>query len=681
MKQPRNNKLRFSIIILICLFSHYINGQAIFYQNTFRGGACGDGQVIFGDISHPFLRADTIRFQNQVPSTASIKKAFLLTSKHDYYSDGLNQEKELPLRVKLNNDELKLDSSDNFTQSYFLDPFNRPFKVKLGAKDVTNYVDFNNNVLIIPSQQANIGIIGPDFYVYNSYYLVIIYENPSLPTVSLDIYINNKRKFGYDSYSLLTNPILTANDVGLSILPNFACSNCDGSAIQPFDFTINSTLGSFPIGSLDAAGGIGDLAKKTLPGSFTFENNTLYGLVDDTPDGIIDSCDALANIKNYIANNTAQFMVDVYSGFTTDKFKNYISSFILVHSTPCPAHGFRDTIVKHTICQGQSIPLNTQSAGNSYKWYPANTLNDSTSATPIATPTTTTNYVVRIDSAGCKHTEHVQVAVIPLPAAAAITTSDNVCGGPSGKITIKPGHGPFEPYTYSLNNGAFLSDTVFNNLTGGNYTITIKDNAGCSWESNIITVIDTLKVNAGFTIQTATSIYTAPLYVHVSNNTSGATNYNWYFPTATASTYNSDYTFTNSGTYTITLIAYNNTPTCADTATLTITVLPEDTAGIFIPNVFSPNGDGNNDVFEIKIMNATLELVEIYDRWGVQVCNALDLTTTKNANITSYAWTGRSTSGMECSSGTYFYCIKIKPDAKYNKGESKTYTGFISVIR
>jgi hypothetical protein len=80
-------------------------------------------------------------------------------------------------------------------------------------------------------------------------------------------------------------------------------------------------------------------------------------------------------------------------------------------------------------------------------------------------------------------------------------------------------------------------------------------------------------------------------------------------------------------------------------------------------------------------MNATLELVEIYDRWGVQVCNALDLTTTKNANITSYAWTGKSTSGMECSSGTYFYCIKIKPDAKYNKGESKTYTGFISVIR
>ena len=106
--------------------------------------------------------------------------------------------------------------------------------------------------------------------------------------------------------------------------------------------------------------------------------------------------------------------------------------------------------------------------------------------------------------------------------------------------------------------------------------------------------------------------------------------------------------------------------------------ISKDTAGIFIPNVFSPNGDGVNDNFEVRIKNAELELFEIYDRWGVAIIKNEELKINSDGII---SWTGRTTSGIECRAGTYFYVIKIKMDEKFSKEGIKEYKGFITLLK
>ncbi len=91
-----------------------------------------------------------------------------------------------------------------------------------------------------------------------------------------------------------------------------------------------------------------------------------------------------------------------------------------------------------------------------------------------------------------------------------------------------------------------------------------------------------------------------------------------------------------------------------------IDVTPE----INIPNIFSPNGDGVNDEWKPKNYKNG-DVVKIYNRWGVLV---------EELNLKEDSWDGRTTSGQECSMGTYFFVI-------INDNESIAKKGFIQLVR
>ncbi len=86
---------------------------------------------------------------------------------------------------------------------------------------------------------------------------------------------------------------------------------------------------------------------------------------------------------------------------------------------------------------------------------------------------------------------------------------------------------------------------------------------------------------------------------------------------------------------------------------------------INIPNVFSPNKDGNNDVFIIdSLLYYDVKDFAIYNRWGKQVYRAINYQNN---------WNGNTNDGDELSQGTYYYILDI--------GEKKKRTGFISLFR
>ncbi|MEJ8757825.1 gliding motility-associated C-terminal domain-containing protein [Pontibacter sp. H259] len=110
--------------------------------------------------------------------------------------------------------------------------------------------------------------------------------------------------------------------------------------------------------------------------------------------------------------------------------------------------------------------------------------------------------------------------------------------------------------------------------------------------------------------------------------------------TTTKTTLN--YTYATAGNYTVTVKAYDNRG-CNETCTGILEIL-EPTSDITIPNIFTPNGDGKNDVF--KVVNYTLDkpvLMHIYNRWGKQV------TIIENG---INGW-----DGYGCPEGIYYYHI------------------------
>ena len=83
-----------------------------------------------------------------------------------------------------------------------------------------------------------------------------------------------------------------------------------------------------------------------------------------------------------------------------------------------------------------------------------------------------------------------------------------------------------------------------------------------------------------------------------------------------------------------------------------------------MPNVFTPNGDGSNDIFKpVKSKGIAEMQTYIYNRWGGQVFE------TNNPNI---EW-----DGQDLADGTYFWVVKYT-DAN---GEVKTLTGDVNLIR
>ena len=145
----------------------------------------------------------------------------------------------------------------------------------------------------------------------------------------------------------------------------------------------------------------------------------------------------------------------------------------------------------------------------------------------------------------------------------------------------------------------------------------------------------------------------------------GATTYIWS-DNIIDSTY---FTPTYNATYTVIGTDFNN---CEDSSQVTITL---DTCitepfTINIPNVFTPNNDGNNDGFYISGTSFILNSTTIFNRWGEVVFKT---------NF-SNAWDGRLSSGQLAPDGTYYYFIDINA---YDNGifTQKIYKGNLSLFR
>ena len=95
--------------------------------------------------------------------------------------------------------------------------------------------------------------------------------------------------------------------------------------------------------------------------------------------------------------------------------------------------------------------------------------------------------------------------------------------------------------------------------------------------------------------------------------------WNWYFMSTAqyqSNVQNPTFVYTEAGEYPITLVVTSNHG-CMDTA-IRVIIVGED-FGIYVPNAFTPNGDGLNDVFQPKGFGIVKYALRIFDRWGEEL--------------------------------------------------------------
>lgn len=201
----------------------------------------------------------------------------------------------------------------------------------------------------------------------------------------------------------------------------------------------------------------------------------------------------------------------------------------------------------------------------------------------------------------------------------------------------------------------------------GAYPVSIKvtDINGCSgatYASDTITVSPL--PGASFSVSPATPVE-ASTPLTFSNTSTGNTSSWWNFNDSlstsdTSSLTSPSYAYSDAGTYCIDLIV-SSAAGCVDTTTqcVTVTITPL----VIIPNTFTPNGDGQNDVFFITAKGMKDVSCSIFDRWGLKVAEWTGLTGNWN--------------GSKASDGTYYYVIDITA----MDGTTTTEKGYLQLLR
>jgi gliding motility-associated-like protein len=299
------------------------------------------------------------------------------------------------------------------------------------------------------------------------------------------------------------------------------------------------------------------------------------------------------------------------------------------------------------LCIGDISTL-TATGGTNYNW---NT--GSTNSVISVSPSTTTTYSVVTSNGSCTSVAAVTVTVSPPPNASANNTT--ICLGQTATLNASGG------INYSWSNGSTTNTILVSPATNTTYSVFVSIGSCKDTSSATVTVnpIPTATAWNNITITSGTS---------TTLNASGGGNYSW----SNGAVGN---IITVSPMITTMYCVIVSNGNCTDTACVTVTVEPTDcspsvTGELYLPNAFSPNDDGENDILKTYFGNyiciKTFE-IHIYDRWGEAVYE------TTNPVV---QWDGTFRGKIE---GTAVFVYYMK--ATLISGEEIIKRGNISLIR
>lgn len=322
------------------------------------------------------------------------------------------------------------------------------------------------------------------------------------------------------------------------------------------------------------------------------------------------------------------------------------------------------------ICSGDLVRISAEASGGvptSYNYIWTQGLGNGTSH--LVSPSLSTIYTVAVDD-GCSDpgSANVTIRVTP-PFVLDIDTSEAVCFGEPGwaVVTISPSGGA---YDISWSDNPSTSTPRIEGEAGRFYSVTVREiNSGCT-ESASVQIPSFERIQADFiTVPYDECVDLIDPTIEIIDQSDGADTGVWFFGDGGFLPYepydNPTYTFRDTGTYLIYLTIWNEGG-CESSAIQEICVDPASI--IHIPNSFTPNGDGINDVWSpVGIGLENYELI-IYNRWGESIFHS---------NDPDIGWDGRYRS-EDAPMGGYAYLITFTNGATRKK---ESMSGMITLVR
>lgn len=301
-----------------------------------------------------------------------------------------------------------------------------------------------------------------------------------------------------------------------------------------------------------------------------------------------------------------------------------------------------------------------------YTWSP----NVSTSDLAVQLPYGTYNVTIT-DPRGCTDSASYTISAPPAIFATIPPILEPDCFGYQTFATVTTASGGSgAPYTFAVDNGPNVAINEKIPVLAGDHLITVFDKNGCTYSEMVsVTEPAPIVVNLGpdVQIQLGDSLQLLP-FVSVS----AVDSFKWA-PIAYVSEPNTLNTYVKPVEPTTFTLKVWDATGCYGTDDIFIDV--DNNRNVFIPNVFSPNGDGINDKFNIGTGQGVdrINYMQIYDRWGELIFEAKNIIPGESSGS---GWDGKF-KDQYMNTGVYIYLIEVK----FLDNVSLLYRGDVTLMR
>lgn len=303
-----------------------------------------------------------------------------------------------------------------------------------------------------------------------------------------------------------------------------------------------------------------------------------------------------------------------------------------------------------TICTGDKVDILNLSSSldgtiTSYSWdFNSDNLIESVAFTPVYTYSASGNYLINLEVTtqyGCKSV--VSNSVYANPKAIPLIASNNKSGCPSLCVNFSLTTISSVPYTSSwdFGDGSPVSSTTLSTNShcyeAGKYdfNLTLTTDAGCKSKLSYPSYVTVYPIPVpGFVVEPESIDEDDPSISVKSTASSDVSGTRYYISDGGSyGSPNFSHVIKNLDKKTKPMIVQivKNANGCVDTLFKVLDIKPAYV--IYIPNVFTPNGDGTNDNFEAKGVGIIKFSMQIYDRWGHEVFQTKDIYNSWDGNI------------------------------------------------
>ncbi len=353
---------------------------------------------------------------------------------------------------------------------------------------------------------------------------------------------------------------------------------------------------------------------------------------------------------NASAWQAASFFTGLSAGTITVKIRdnNGCELDTMVNLNQPPALKITSADTTNPTCEGYkdgSVTLHSAGGTPPYTWSDDN-INFSASASFTALGEGSYTFILK-DANGCTADTTITLTGLPHIFVDSTGITEPLCYGSKDGIIVVAAGGGVSPFTYKLGAPSVVNTTgIFKGLGSAGYVVTITDSRNCIKDTSLtMRQPDALSVTTTvFPNECKGSDNKGGVLANVSGGTQPYS-YAWNTspPAITAGI-----TGLANGYYTVWVKDAHN---CGDTARSE--VVYDNCCTPFIPNAFTPNGDGKNDQFRILFKGDMLIVIfSVYNRFGQQVYSI------SNTNDQTLGWDGKF-EGVDAEMGTYYYYAKI----------------------